>query len=193
MNALWTCTYTYSICLYNLLWFLNLHNQWSWVFHSHTQLSACASNPTGDQITCIVILHDVMQSCSTAFLCGRMLLGASNTSWRVFSMKRLQANYLCSKCIINYMQVVFHTHNYYNIVQRPSASESTSAVINVYVSRNLGICVNSRLRQAFSESGNCVPISRLCTRGNYTISRLCNSHWEPRLSFGIPYFGAERM
>ena len=97
MNALWTCTCTYSVCLYNLLWSLNLHNQWSWIFHSHTQF-----------------LQDVMQSCSTAFLCGRRLLCALNTFWRVSSMKRLQANYLCNKCIIDYMymQVVFHTHNY---------------------------------------------------------------------------------
>ena len=32
---------------------------------------------------------------------------------------------------------------------------------NEYVPRNLGICAISRLRSAFSESRNCVPISRL--------------------------------
>ena len=31
----------------------------------------------------------------------------------------------------------------------------------MYTFHNLGICAISRLRCAFSESGNCVPISRL--------------------------------
>jgi len=44
-----------------------------------------------------------------------------------------------------------------------------------YVSRNLGICAILRLHCAFSESGGCVPISRLCTRDNYAISRLCGT------------------
>ena len=44
-----------------------------------------------------------------------------------------------------------------------------------YVSRNPGICAILRLRCAFSEFGNCVPISRLCTRDNYAISRLCGT------------------
>jgi len=40
---------------------------------------------------------------------------------------------------------------------------TTVATYN-YVPRNLGITAISRLRCAFSESRNCVPISTLCTR-----------------------------
>ena len=44
-------------------------------------------------------------------------------------------------------------------------------VYNAYVPRNLGICAISRLRCAFLESGNCAPISRLCTVRNLEIAR----------------------
>jgi len=41
-------------------------------------------------------LYDIMQSCFTAFLCGRRLLCTFNVSWRVSSMKRLQTSFLKS-------------------------------------------------------------------------------------------------
>ena len=52
---------------------------------------------------------------------------------------------------------------------RQPLDRAVSGLMYVYVPNNLGICAVSKLRSSFSESGNCVPISRL--RGTSVQSR----------------------
>ena len=58
-----------------------------------------------------------------------------------------------------------HFHNTHHPTltagERMEKNMLTFIIMGIYVPRNLGICAISRLRCAFSESGNCVPISRL--------------------------------
>ena len=60
--------------------------------------------------------------------------------------------------------------------------------LSIFVPRNLGFCTISRLHCAFSESGNCMPISRLCSTSaqfqDRTISVACTT--EPRSLFELP-------
>ena len=51
------------------------------------------------------------------------------------------------------------------------ALQQTDISVSIYVLCNLGICAILRLRCTFSESRNCMPISRLCT--GFTQSRDC--------------------
>ena len=59
---------------------------------------------------------------------------------------------------------------------------------SIFVPRNLGFCTISRLCRTFSESGNCMPISRLCSTGaqfqDRTIPVACTT--EPRWLFELP-------
>ena len=60
---------------------------------------------------------------------------------------------------------------------------------SIFVPRNLGFCTISRLCRTFSESGNCMPISRLCSTGaqfqDRTIPVACTT--EPRWLFELPW------